>query len=122
MSNHPVNMCARRAFRQKNPARLRRTRASFSANCELSDRTPSQKLPLQAIHLERYLKDWFHSPRIPTLLLALDAITADSSSLTAIVVKVSTPQLPSLRRADDIFPCKLHITNLRSHSLELNRV
>ena len=57
-----------------------------------------------------------------TLLLGLNAIAAESPSLTGIVLEVPTPPTPIPAQGRHHLFCELHITNLRSNSLELNRV
>jgi murein DD-endopeptidase len=57
-----------------------------------------------------------------TLLLGLNAIAADSPSLPGIVIEVPTPPTPILAQGRRHFLFELHLTNLRSNSLELNRV
>ena len=55
-------------------------------------------------------------------LLGLNAIGAESPSLTGVVIEVPTPPTPIPAEGRHNFLFELHITNLRSNSLELNRV
>jgi murein DD-endopeptidase len=57
-----------------------------------------------------------------TLLFGLNGIAAESPALTGVVIEVPTPPTPIPAQGRHHFLCELHITNLRSNSLELNRV
>src|SRR5687767_9468094 len=57
-----------------------------------------------------------------TLLLGINAIAAESSSLTGIMIEVPTVPTPIPAQGKLHLLCELHITNFRSNSLELNRV